>query len=157
MYNDRVELLKELSQAFGPTGCEGNVGELICKIAESYCDHYATDRMGNCVFKVAPEVHTQHTKKIMISAHMDEVGMMITEIDKDGYLRFDTLGGIDSRVLCGRNVIVGDENKKIKGVIASKAIHHQKAEERKRATKIRFYFFNCKDVLSSQRCQHQYR
>ena len=136
MYNDRVELLKELSQVFGPTGCEGNVGELVCKIAEHYCDLYATDRMGNFVFKVSPEVHNAHTKKIMISAHMDEVGMMITEIDGDGYLKFDTLGGVDSRVLCGRNVIIGDENKKINGVIASKAIHHQTAEERKKATKI---------------------
>ena len=136
MYNDRVELLKKLSQAFGPTGCEGNVGELICKIAESHCDNYATDRMGNFVFRVSPEVHTRHTKKIMISAHMDEVGMMITEIDKDGYLRFDTLGGIDPRVLCGRNVVIGDEERRINGVIASKAIHHQKADERKKATKV---------------------
>ena len=136
MYNDRVELLKDLSQAFGPTGCEGNVGELICRVAEQYCHLYATDRMGNFVFKISPEVHTAHTKKIMISAHMDEVGMMITEIDGDGYLKFDTLGGIDERVLCGRNVIIGDESKKIKGVIASKAIHHQKAEERKKATEV---------------------
>ena len=136
MYNERTELLKELSQAFGPTGCEGNVGELICKRAENYCHLYATDRMGNFVFKLAPKVYSAHTKKIMISAHMDEVGMMINEIDGDGYLKFDTLGGIDERVLCGRNVVIGDENKKIKGVIASKAIHHQSADERKKATKV---------------------
>lgn len=136
MYNERTELLKELSQAFGPTGCEGNVGELICKRAENYCHLYATDRMGNFVFKLAPKVYSAHTKKIMISAHMDEVGMMITDIDGDGYLKFDTLGGIDERVLCGRNVVIGDENKKINGVIASKAIHHQSAEERKKATKV---------------------
>ena len=136
MYNDRIELLKDLSLAFGPTGCEGNVGELICKIAEQYCDLYATDRMGNFVFKLSPAVHTAHTKKIMISAHMDEVGMMISEIDGDGYLKFDTLGGIDERVLCGRNVVIGDETKKIKGVIASKAIHHQSADERKKSTKV---------------------
>lgn len=136
MYNDRIELLESLSQAFGPTGCEGNVGELVCKIAERYCDLYATDRMGNFVFKVSPEIHNAHTKKIMISAHMDEVGMMINEIDGDGYLKFDTLGGIDERVLCGRRVTIGDENKKINGVIASKAIHHQNADERKKATKV---------------------
>lgn len=136
MYNNRTELLKDLSLSFGPTGCEGNVGELVCKIASQYCDLYAVDKMGNCVFKISPEVYTAQTKKIMFSAHMDEVGLMVTEIDSDGYLKFDTLGGIDCRVLCGRNVVVGDENKKIKGVIASKAIHHQTAEERKQATKI---------------------
>ncbi len=137
MYNnDRLELLCKLSLAFGPTGCEDNVGEIICEIAERYCDLYATDKMGNFAFKLAPKIHTAHTKKIMISAHMDEVGMMISEIDGDGYLKFETLGGIDKRVLCGRNVTVGDEKKKISGVIASKAIHHQSAEERKKATKI---------------------
>lgn len=136
MRNERVELLKDLSQAFGPTGCEENVGELIRKTAEKYCHQYAVDRMGNYVFRVAPEVHNAHTKKVMISAHMDEVGMMITEIDSDGYLKFDTLGGIDPRVLCGRNVVIGDESKKINGVIASKAIHHQTADERKKATKV---------------------
>ena len=135
MNNDRTELLRKLSLAFGPTGCEGNVGDIICEIAEKYCDLYATDKMGNFAFKLSPNVHTAHTKKIMISAHMDEVGMMISEIDPDGYLKFETLGGIDKRVLCGRNVTVGDENKKISGVIASKAIHHQSAEERKKATK----------------------
>lgn len=136
MQSERIQLLKELSLAFGPTGCEGNVGEAICRIAEQYCDLYATDRMGNFVFKLSPEVHTAHTKKIMLSAHMDEVGLMINEIDADGYLKFETVGGIDCRVLCGRNVTVGDENKKIKGVIASKAIHHQSSEERKKPTKI---------------------
>lgn len=136
MYNDRVMLLKELSQAFGPTGCEDNVGALICKIAEKYCSQYASDRMGNYVFKISPEIHTAHTKKIMISAHMDEVGMMISEINGDGYLKFECLGGIDERVLCGRNVTVGDETKKIKGVIGSKAIHHQSAEERQKTTKV---------------------
>ncbi len=135
MYNERTQLLKELSLAFGPTGCEGNVGEVICRIAEQYCDLYATDRMGNFVFKLSPKVYTAHTKKIMISAHMDEVGLMINEIDADGYLKFETVGGIDCRVLCGRNVTVGDESKKIKGVIASKAIHHQSKDERKKPTK----------------------
>jgi len=136
MYNDKVKLLEELSRAFGPTGCEDSVGALICSIAEKYCSRYASDRMGNYVFRISPEVHTAHTKKIMISAHMDEVGMMITEIKDDGYLKFDLLGGIDERVLCGRNVIVGDENKRINGVIGSKAIHHQSAEERKKTTKV---------------------
>ena len=136
MYKDRIELLKELSLAFGPSGCTGNVSAKICEIAESYCHLYATDRMGNFVFKISPRVHSAHTKKIMISAHMDEVGMMISEIDGDGYLKFDTVGGIDARVLCGRNVTIGDENRKVKGVIASKAIHHQSADERQKATKV---------------------
>jgi endoglucanase len=72
----------------------------------------------------------------MISAHRDEVGFIIKGIDDDGYVKFETVGGIDDSVLCGRNVILGNEEKQIKGVIASKAIHHQKADERKKPTSV---------------------
>ena len=130
-----VELIKELSLAFGPSGYEKPVADLIESKIKDICDGYTRDTMGNLI-AVLHCGDGSERKRVMLSAHMDEVGLMINEIDADGYLKFETVGGIDCRVLCGRNVTVGDESKKIKGVIASKAIHHQSAEERKKSTKI---------------------
>ena len=128
---EKMELLCSLCLAFGPSGCEDNVRELILEEGKKYCSDYTVDRMGNLVFRMYPE---KGNKKLMISAHMDEVGFMIHSITEDGYLKFSTLGGIDERVLCGRCVTIGNETRKVSGVIASKAIHHQTAEERKKST-----------------------
>lgn len=67
--------------------------------------------------------------KLMISAHMDEVGFMITGYGDGGVLKFATVGGIDSRILLGKRLVVGD--KKLPGVIGGKPIHLQSAAERK--------------------------
>jgi endoglucanase len=122
-----IELIKALSLAFGPTGCEGEVAALIREEIKDLPVELHTDRMGNL---------TAHLKgpegavRVLLSAHMDEVGFMITEIEKKGFLRFSTVGGIDTRVMVGRAVTLGDENKRVNGVIAAKGIHFQSAEER---------------------------
>lgn len=125
--------LEPLCRAFGPTGCEEPVAALIRETGEpSGASH--TDRAGNVIFTYEPEHATEDTRTVMIAAHMDEVGFMINEIDDEGYLHFSTLGDIDPRALCGRNVTVGNEQRRVMGVIASKAIHHQTAEERAKIT-----------------------
>jgi endoglucanase len=68
---------------------------------------------------------------------MDEVGFMITAITEEGYLKFGTVGGIDPRVMCGRHVQVGDDKRRVHGVIASKAIHLQTPEERAKTTPVK--------------------
>jgi endoglucanase len=73
-------------------------------------------------------------QKVMISAHMDEVGMMVSEIREDGTLLFDNLGGIHGSVLEGRKVTLGDETRRLAGVIASKAIHHIERSKRNQLT-----------------------
>ncbi len=124
-----IELIEKLSRSFGPTSCEGEVADAIREELAGLPVALQSDRMGNLVAHLAgPE----GAPRVMLSAHMDEVGFMITEIDDDGFLRFDTLGGIDPRVLCGRNVLIGDENKRVAGVIAAKGIHLQSADERKK-------------------------
>ena len=140
------ELLERLCQIFGPSGCEKKVAEFICAQLMGECDCVYTDRLGNVIAEIRSNVHAKGIKentykKLLIATHMDETGMMIDEISKDGYLYFTPLGKIDPRVLCGKNVIVGkcdDENGKgrIHGIISSKAIHHQSAEERKKVTPI---------------------
>ena len=133
---DKIQLLKELCLAFGPSGCEGNVAEMILKKAEPFGFAHTLDRMGNLVFHI-PVKNGEKAERWMLSAHMDEVGFMIRDITEGGFLKFSCVGGIDERVLCGRNVTVGDEAERIAGVIASKAIHHQSAEERAKTTPVK--------------------
>ena len=133
-----IELIKHLSLAFGPTGREDVVRELIIEQIEGDCDGYCEDRVGNLIAKVCGrglDYHPEKPQRLMLSAHMDEVGFMIRQITDEGYLKFGTLGGIDPRVLCGRGVtIYGKDDEVIHGVIASKAIHMQTAEERTKIT-----------------------
>ena len=128
--------LDKLCHAFGPSGCEDAVADVIREIGMSRCSSCHTDRAGNVVFTHEPKLTDENTKTVMISAHMDEVGFMINEIDDEGYLHFSALGDIDPRVLCGRNVQIAGEKERIMGVIASKAIHHQTAEERAKITEV---------------------
>ncbi|MBE6554930.1 MAG: M42 family metallopeptidase [Ruminococcaceae bacterium] len=128
-----IELIKKLARTFGPTGCEGNVEEAIREeLAESRAELF-TDRMGNLVAHLKGK---EGAPRVMLSAHMDEVGFMVTEILDDGTLHFDTVGGIDVRVMCGRPVLMGNEHKKVPGVLTAKGIHLQDAEERKKLPKI---------------------
>ena len=124
-----IELIERLARCFGPTSCEGEVAAAIREELEGLPVTLSEDRMGNLIARLEGPTDAP---RMMLSAHMDEVGFMITEIDEDGFIRFDTLGGIDTRVLCGRSVMLGDENRRIPGVIAAKGIHLQDADERKK-------------------------
>ena len=131
----RIELLRELCGRFGPSGCEGEVAEYIAKRIAPLCDSYCIDRMGNllCLIRTG-DSDASDRLRVMISAHMDEVGVMVTEICENGLLRFDTVGSINVPVLEGRAVTLGDEINRLPGLIASKAIHHVKREDRNKVT-----------------------
>ena len=131
-----IDLIRELSLAFGPSGCEDAVSALIESQIKGDCDSYTVDTVGNIIAVIHGRgiyYDKKNPRRILLSAHMDEVGFMITAITEEGYLKFSTVGGIDPRVLCGRHVLVGDRHK-LHGVIASKAIHLQTPEERTKAT-----------------------
>ncbi|MBT9177175.1 MAG: putative aminopeptidase YsdC [Firmicutes bacterium] len=117
-------LLKRLSEAFGPSGCEGEVRDVLTKELESYVPSWQRDALGNLI---AVKLGTQGPR-VMLAAHMDECGLMVSSIDKSGLLRFRKVGGLDDRVLVSKHVIVG--SKRVAGVIGAKAIHLQKPEER---------------------------
>ncbi|MBE6630594.1 MAG: M42 family metallopeptidase [Ruminococcaceae bacterium] len=124
-----VELLEKLCLCFGPTSFEEPVEKAIREELSGTRAELYTDRMGNLTAHLkGPEGAT----RVMLCAHMDEVGFMITEIDDNGFLRFDHVGGIDTRVLCGRPVTIYNGEKYLPGVIAAKGIHLQSAEERKK-------------------------
>ena len=128
-----LELLEKLCQAFGPTSCEYEVADIIEAEIKGKYDEHITDFIGDNIYRIKGKTN----KKLMLSAHMDEVGFMISSVDENGYLYFQTVGGFDVKVLCGRKLFVGDCGKeKISGLIASKAIHQQSWEERGRATPV---------------------
>jgi len=126
-----LELLEYLCSLFGPTGCEDEVAAKIKEITADICDEVTDVYPGGVLCKVngAKPKKGEENKKILLSAHMDEVGFMIKSIDGDGYLKILAVGGIDAKVMCGRRVIVApwnassDREKRIKGVIGAKPVH----------------------------------
>ena len=131
-----VDLIRELSLEFGPSNCEDRVREMIRPRAEKIADKIVVDRMGDLIALMSfGDKDAKGRKKIMVSAHMDEIGFMISSIRDDGMLTFGCVGGIDPSVMSGRKVLVGNEKGFISGVICSKAIHHKSPEERETPTK----------------------
>ncbi len=126
-----IKTLKELCLLNGISGDESCVREYIIEKVRDKCD-YSVDNLGNITAfrkgKKTPE------KKLMIAAHMDEVGLIVTSVRSDGTLTFETVGGIDSAVIIGKRVKIGKNG--LSGVVGSKAIHKLSAEEREKAPKI---------------------
>ena len=113
-------LVKELVSLGAPSGFEDTVRNFIKE--KAVADEVYIDSIGNLI------CHKKgNGKKVMVSAHMDEVGLIITEITDKGFLKFDTLGGIETAVLCSKKVLIGDN--KVPGIISAKAIHLQKGDE----------------------------
>ena len=120
-------MLKELCLINGTSGDEGKVRDYIITQIKDYCE-YSVDNMGSIIaYKKGKKAPKQ---KISINAHMDEVGFIVTGITDDGYLRFTSVGGIDSRVCLDRIVTVG--KKAVKGVIGDKAFHLLSSDEKDR-------------------------
>lgn len=119
-----VDLLKKLSDIPGVSGDEKNVRAEIEKQIEKYCE-YNVDALGNLIaFKKGAK---RPKNKVMFCAHMDEVGFIVTHIEDSGLLRFSCVGGIDSRVIIGKAVELGD--KRVYGVIGAKATHQAEEKE----------------------------
>ena len=98
------ELLQQLCNANGISGDEGSVRDIIISHIENSGAEYSTDSMGNLIaFKKGKKTPD---KKLLISAHMDEVGFIVTSVTSGGYLTFDEVGGIDRRVIMGKSVTV---------------------------------------------------
>lgn len=120
-----MKYLKELSEIYGASGNETEVRKFIkAKVLESKkIDYIKKDHLGNlmCLKK-----GKNQNKTLLLMAHMDEVGLMVSDIDEDGRLCVQAVGGVDKRVLLGKRVAVGKEN--IEGVIPFKAIHLQNSE-----------------------------
>jgi putative aminopeptidase FrvX len=121
--------LEKLSNACGVTGREGQVRELMIELLKPYADEVSVDRLENVI---AVKKGKSGSPKIMLAAHMDEVGLMVKTITKDGFLQFAKMGGIDDRILPAQRVTVLSKKGAFTGVIGSKPPHIQKEAERKK-------------------------
>jgi endoglucanase len=126
-------ILKELSEAIGVSGNEDAVRKIIADAVRDHVDELRSDTLGN-LFAVKKARGKPSGFKVMIAAHMDEVGLMIVGYDGSGGLRFRSVGGIDDRVLPGKVLLVGPD--KIPGVIGAKPIHLLKGDEDKQVIKM---------------------
>ncbi|MCL2227915.1 MAG: M42 family metallopeptidase [Oscillospiraceae bacterium] len=118
-------LLEKLTTACGLPGFEDEVRDIIKAELEGHVDSLKVDRIGNLVAYKKGKKNSPH---VALSAHMDEVGLCVTGIEKDGTLKFESWG-VDGRLLPSMHVAVGNE--KLPGVVGCKPIHLQKDSERK--------------------------
>ncbi|MCD6580098.1 M42 family peptidase [bacterium] len=131
----------ELSDGFGPSSGEKNIAELIKKELSSISIDLKRDELGSLiVFKEGKNIKNHG---IILSAHMDEVGFIISKINDDGTLSFRKLGGIDNRLLPAKRVIIGEN--RIKGTIMSPPIHLSKKSEMAIDTEQLTIFIGAKD------------
>ena len=130
-----IDLLAEICKTPGAPGFEQKVRELVMKEVSSLVDEVEVDNMGN-VYAIK---RGKESKKVMIGAHMDEIGFIVTHIDDKGFIRFHTLGGFDPKTLTAQRVIIHGKEDVI-GVMASKPIHVMSPEERNKVAKISDYF-----------------
>lgn len=132
-----VELLAEICEVAGAPGFEQRVREIVLREVTPLVDEISIDNMGN----ITAVKKGKEPKKVMIGAHMDEIGFIVTHIDDNGFLRFHTLGGFDPKTLTAQRVIVHGK-KDLVGVMGSKPIHVMTPEERTKSPKTTDYFID---------------
>ncbi len=121
-------LLETLSNAAGVSGAEGPVRELLIEAVRGKVDDIRVDSLGNLIVTKHASGAGSAPRRVMVAAHMDEVGVMIVHVENTGFLRFRAVGGIDPRVLLSKQVLIGE--KAVPGVIGQKAVHLLKPSDR---------------------------
>ena len=129
------EVLKELTDAWGVSGYEEAAAEVAVRHMKPYCDEVAVDKMGNVIALKRGDQSGDERKKILLAAHLDQIGLMVTKIEDGGFLRFTRNGGIDVTTLPGQEVsVMGKEI--IKGLVGSKPPHLQEPGESGKPVKL---------------------
>jgi len=133
-----LNTVRTLCELSGVASLEDEVRSYLMESVKPYASELRFDAMGNLiVFKKG----TKSCKnKVMLCAHMDEVGVIIRGITEDGYLKFSCIGGIDRRVLLGKKLLIGP--KQIRGIVGLKAYHLVSAEEEKRVPKLQEFYID---------------
>jgi len=132
-----IKLLRKITEVAGAPGHEQRVRDLVIKEVTPLVDEIKVDNMGN-VYAIKKG---KENKKVMVAAHMDEIGFIVKHIDDNGFIKFHPLGGFDPKTLSSQRVIVHGK-KDLIGVMASKPIHIMKAEERKKPAEIQDFFID---------------
>ncbi len=137
---DLKKFIATLSNTPGISGLEREVTKHIVKAWEELADEVEVDTLGNVI---AWKKGKDNSKPpIMVAAHQDEIGFLVNEIDKEGFVRLEPIGGIDPRLLPGQEVIIWGKEK-VHGIIGAKPPHLQKPEEREKAIPLDKIFVDC--------------
>ncbi|MEM2320241.1 MAG: M42 family metallopeptidase, partial [Candidatus Bathyarchaeia archaeon] len=115
--------------ACGVAGREEEVKSLVKDLLRPYVDEIKEDKLGNVI---GVKWGGENALKVMLAAHMDEIGLLVKTISKEGFIQFAKMGGIDDRILLAQKVIVHTEKGALHGIVGSKPPHIQKEEERKK-------------------------
>jgi putative aminopeptidase FrvX len=132
-------LLQMFSDAHGMSGYEDAVAELLRKELEPLVDEVQTDKMGNVV-----GIRKGQGPKVMVAAHMDEIGLAVSHVDEDGFIKFVSVGGFFDPIVLGQRVLIhGQGGRVLPGVVGARPIHLMDAEERKKMPKLKEMFVDC--------------
>ena len=129
------DLLIRLSEVSGVSGDEGRVRQLLADALRPHADRLHADSMGNLYVENEPAPGGRADFRVMVAAHMDEVGLMVTGIESSGVLAFEAVGGIDARVLVSQPVRIGDRG--VPGLIGLKPPHLSAPAERGQSPSIK--------------------
>ena len=124
--DEQLKLIEKLSNANGIAGQEHEIREIILEEIKTFADEINVDAMGNVL--AIKKSRQPGAMKVMVAAHMDEVGFLITKDDEDGLFNFDIVGGVDKRQLIGKTVSIGKKHRS--GIIGARPIHLTTREER---------------------------
>ncbi len=135
-----VALLKKICETAGAPGYEKEIRNFIIENIKPHVDEFRIDNLGN-VIALKKGTKNDPEKKVMVAAHMDEIGFVVTHLEDGGFVRFHTLGGFDTKTLTAQRVnIHGKET--IPGVMGTKPIHVMDPEERTKMPKVKDYFID---------------
>jgi len=98
------QLLKQLTETFGPSGYEENVRRIIQTEVKPLADEIKVDVLGNLIVRKKPTKQSKNPKKVMVAAHMDEIGLMVSHVDEKGFVHFSPIGGVFRRYVPGGRV-----------------------------------------------------
>jgi putative aminopeptidase FrvX len=132
MSSDSFAFLRRLLDTPGPSSCEAGPARVWRAEAQRFADHVEADVAGNSFARL----DGQGGPHVMLAGHIDEIGVMVTHIDDDGYLSFDTIGGWDHQVFVGQRVVLLGRSGQVSGVVGKKAIHLMEREERDKVSKV---------------------
>lgn len=131
---DIREVIKKLSCLHGVSGYEFRISDTVKDMFAVYCDEVTSDALGSVIG--VKRSHTPDAKAVMLEAHMDEIGLMVTDIDDRGFVYCTNIGGIDARILPAKEVVIHGK-KDIAGIVGAKPPHITTAEERSKAVPLK--------------------
>jgi putative aminopeptidase FrvX len=132
MRNESISLLKKLVETPGPSGHEAVIQSVVREYMAPYCDTISTDVHGNLIGAIKPDA----TPRVMLSAHCDEVGLMVTHIDERGFAYCSAIGGVDPCVAAGQRVLVHTADGPVTGVVGRLPVHLMEKEAMDKAPRL---------------------